>query len=64
MAHAPGAPPLSGLDGIAALRRLPTAARGLPALLGSVMARLHGLDPQPFADALPAQDAPRTPRGC
>jgi aminoglycoside phosphotransferase (APT) family kinase protein len=57
MAHAPGAPPLAGLDGIAALRRLPTAARGLPALLGSVMAGLHGLDPQPFADALRAQDA-------
>jgi aminoglycoside phosphotransferase (APT) family kinase protein len=51
MARAAGAPPLAGLDGIAALRRLPSAARALPALLGSVMAELHRLDPQPFLDA-------------
>jgi len=52
MAHAPGAPPLAGLDGIAALRRLPSAARALPALLGTVMASLHSLNPKPFLDAL------------
>jgi aminoglycoside phosphotransferase (APT) family kinase protein len=57
MAHAPGSPPLAGLDGIAALRRLPTAARALPALLGDVMADLHRLDPQPFLDALRTQSA-------
>lgn len=57
MAHAPGSPPLAGLDGIAALRRLPTAARALPALLGGVMADVHRLDPRPLADALRAQDA-------
>ncbi len=57
MARAAGAPPLAGLDGIAALRRLPSAARALPALLGSVMAELHRLDPQPFLDAPRAQRA-------
>lgn len=57
MARAPGAPPLAGLHGIAALRRLGSAARALPALLGRVMAELHHLDPQPFLDAPRAQGA-------
>jgi aminoglycoside phosphotransferase (APT) family kinase protein len=57
MAHAPGAPPLAGLDGIAALRRLPSAARALPALLGTVMASLHSLNPKPFLDALHGHSA-------
>ena len=57
MARAPGAPPLAGLDGIAALRRLPAAAHALPALLGNVMAELHHLDPQPFLHALGALGA-------
>jgi len=48
MAHIAGAPPLAGLDGVAALRRLPSTARALPQLLGSVMAQLHTLDPAPF----------------
>ncbi len=45
MDRAPGAPPLAGLDGIAALRRL-------PALLGRVTAGLHILDPDPLRAAL------------
>jgi len=52
MDRAPGAPPLAGLDGIAALRRLPFLARRLPALLGRVTAKLHTLDPDPLRAAL------------
>jgi aminoglycoside phosphotransferase (APT) family kinase protein len=52
MGHAPGAPPLAGLDGPAALRRLPSIARELPVLLGSVMAEVHRLDPRPIAASL------------
>ena len=52
MARAPGVPPLPGLDGIAALGRLPSTTRALPLLLGSVMAEVHRLDPQPFVAAL------------
>jgi aminoglycoside phosphotransferase (APT) family kinase protein len=55
MARAPGEPPLAGLDGLAALARLPSTTRGLPRLLGSVMAEVHRLDPQLFAAALDAQ---------
>ena len=55
MAYATGAPPLAGLDGVAALRRLPYLVRALPDLLGRVMARLHHLDPAPFRDALDAR---------
>lgn len=62
MAHAPGSPPLAGLEGIAALRRLPSAARALPVLLGSVMAEVHHLDPRPFLDALQTQSAPTDTR--
>ncbi|MGH3397717.1 MAG: phosphotransferase [Streptosporangiaceae bacterium] len=58
MARALGSPPLAGLDGIAALRRLPSAARALPALLGSVMAEVHRLDSRPVLDALQTQSAP------
>ncbi|MEP7023275.1 MAG: phosphotransferase [Actinomycetota bacterium] len=57
MARAPGTPPLAGLDGVAALRRLPSAARAMPALLGSIMAELHRLDPQPFLHALHGHSA-------
>jgi aminoglycoside phosphotransferase (APT) family kinase protein len=52
MDHAPGAPLLAGLGGIAALRRLPVLARQLPALLGRVTAGLHALDPAPLRAAL------------
>ena len=56
--HAPGAPLLAGLGGIAALRRLPVLAHQLPALLGHVTAALHALDPAPLQAAL--ADAGRT----
>ncbi len=52
MDRAPGAPALAGLDGIAALRRLPALARRLPAILGLVSAALHALDPDPLRIAL------------
>lgn len=52
MAHAPGVPPLAGLDGLSALTRLPSTTRELPRLLGTVMAEVHRLDPHPFAAAL------------
>jgi aminoglycoside phosphotransferase (APT) family kinase protein len=52
MDQAPGAPALAGLDGIAALRRLPVLARHLPATLGHVTAALHALDPAPLQSAL------------
>jgi aminoglycoside phosphotransferase (APT) family kinase protein len=58
MAHAPGAMPLAGLDGAAALRRLPDAAHALPALLGRVTAAVHRLDTRPFLDALRGQAVP------
>jgi aminoglycoside phosphotransferase (APT) family kinase protein len=52
MDHAAGRMPLDGLDGIAALRRLPVLARDLPELLGQAAARLHALDPAPLRQAL------------
>lgn len=52
MDRAPGAPALAGLDGIAALRRLPALARRLPAVLGHVAAALHALDPAPLRRTL------------
>ncbi|HEY7915902.1 MAG TPA: phosphotransferase [Acidimicrobiales bacterium] len=52
MDHAPGRPPLAGLDGMAAFRRLPSLARHLPDLLGRVTAALHALDPAPVRAAL------------
>ncbi len=52
MDRAPGAPALAGLDGIAALRRLPALAHRLPATLGQVTAALHALDPAPLQSAL------------
>lgn len=52
MDHAAGRMPLDGLDGIAALRRLPVLARDLPELLGQVAARLHALDAAPLRQAL------------
>ena len=52
MDHAPGRPPLAGLDGLAAFRRLPSLARHLPDLLGRVTAALHDLDPAPVRAAV------------
>ena len=54
MDRAPGTPPLDGLDGAAAFRRLPSLARRLPDLLGQVTAELHALDPTPVRSALDA----------
>jgi aminoglycoside phosphotransferase (APT) family kinase protein len=48
----PGRPLLADLDGPAALRRLPSVVRALPAVLGDAMATLHRLDPRPIRDAL------------
>ena len=54
MDFANGSPPLSGLDGLAALRRAPALLRGLPRLLATTMARLHALDPEPATVAIDA----------
>jgi aminoglycoside phosphotransferase (APT) family kinase protein len=47
MDYAPGAPLLAGLDGLAALGRLPRIAGRLPHLLADTMAGLHRIDPGP-----------------
>lgn len=52
MDHAQGQPLLASLDGLAALRQLPSIARSLPVLLGQVTARLHALNPAPVRAAL------------
>jgi aminoglycoside phosphotransferase (APT) family kinase protein len=52
MDFAPGSPPMSGLDGLAAVRRAPRLLRGLPRLLATAMAELHSLDPGPATDAV------------
>ena len=51
---AAGQPLLAGLDGLGALRRLPSLARRLPATLAAVSAELHRLDPAPIVRALDA----------
>jgi aminoglycoside phosphotransferase (APT) family kinase protein len=63
MDRAPGRPPLDGLDGVAAVRRLPSLVRRLPDLLGLVTAALHALDPAPVQAALAGAgiDAPSDP---
>jgi aminoglycoside phosphotransferase (APT) family kinase protein len=55
---ADGQPLLSGLDGVAAIRRLPSLARQLPKTLARVLAALHRLDREPVVKALDAAGAP------
>ena len=43
-----GAPLLAGLDGVAAIVKLPSLARRLPVVLAEVLARLHRLDAGPI----------------
>jgi aminoglycoside phosphotransferase (APT) family kinase protein len=47
-----GKPPLEGLDGAAALRRVPSLLRAMPDQLARVMAQLHALDPGPATRAV------------
>jgi aminoglycoside phosphotransferase (APT) family kinase protein len=56
---AEGRPLLAGLDGVAAIRRLPSLARRLPKVLARVLADLHRLDPEPVIKALDAEGAPQ-----
>jgi aminoglycoside phosphotransferase (APT) family kinase protein len=49
---APGKPPLEGLDGAAALRRVPSLLVAMPDQLARVMAELHALDPDPATRAV------------
>ncbi|HEX6237853.1 MAG TPA: phosphotransferase [Acidimicrobiales bacterium] len=49
---APGAPLLAGLDGAAALRRLPRLAAALPRRLADAMAAIHRVDPVPVVAAV------------
>ncbi|HET6953650.1 MAG TPA: phosphotransferase [Acidimicrobiales bacterium] len=49
---APGAPSIAGLDGAAALRRLPRLATALPHQLAEAMAGIHRVDPAPVAAAV------------
>ncbi len=51
MDHAAGRPLLAGLDGVAAIMRLPSVARRMPDDLARIMAQLHALDPQPLRAA-------------
>lgn len=52
MDFAAGTPLLSGLDGIAAIRQLPTLLRDLPRQLAQTMAAIHRLDPDPVAQCV------------
>ena len=54
MDYCPGAPLLTGLDGIAVLRRAPALLRTLPTQLAATMASLHRLDPEPVTAAVRA----------
>jgi aminoglycoside phosphotransferase (APT) family kinase protein len=54
MDFCPGAPLLTGLDGMAALRRAPALLRTLPTQLAQTMASLHRLDPEPVTAAVRA----------
>ena len=56
---ADGAPLLAGLDGVAAIVKLPSLARRLPVVLADVLAQLHRLDAGPLVQRLAAGDAPR-----
>jgi aminoglycoside phosphotransferase (APT) family kinase protein len=49
-----GAPPLDGLDGLAAVRRAPRLLGSLPAEMATAVARLHQLDPEPVTAAVRA----------
>jgi aminoglycoside phosphotransferase (APT) family kinase protein len=51
---APGRPPLDGLGGAAALRRVPALLTAMPDQLARVMAALHALDPEPASHAVRA----------
>jgi aminoglycoside phosphotransferase (APT) family kinase protein len=57
MDFCPGRPLLSGLDGVAALRRAPSLLRTLPTQLATTMASLHRLDPEPVTAAVRAAAA-------
>lgn len=50
MDFAPGDSLISGLDGAAALRRLPQLLRRLPAQLADTMTAIHQIDPQPVVE--------------
>ncbi|GAC1479779.1 MAG: hypothetical protein NVS1B12_17360 [Acidimicrobiales bacterium] len=56
---APGAPLLAGLDGMAAIAKVPSLARRLPKVLAGVLADLHRLDPAPVERALDAAGVDR-----
>ncbi len=51
---APGEPLLGGLDGAAALRKLPRLLTRLPAQLAGVMAAVHRIDPSPVLERVRA----------
>ncbi|MEO3861000.1 phosphotransferase [Acrocarpospora sp. B8E8] len=55
----PGTPLLAGLDGLAAVRRLPWLMGHLPAQLADTMAALHRIDPGPVVEHV-RQAAPST----
>lgn len=55
MDFAAGAPPLQGLDGVAALRRGPSILRRLPGQLVGPLAHLHALDPTTVTRAVTAE---------
>lgn len=57
---APGSPMLAGLDGLAAIRRLPALLRGLPGQLADTMTSIHRVDPGPVAERVRAM-APMAP---
>lgn len=56
---AEGGPLLGGLDGVAAIAKMPTLARRLPTVLAEVLARLHDLETGPIMQRVEATGTPR-----
>ncbi|MCB1257120.1 MAG: phosphotransferase [Microthrixaceae bacterium] len=52
MDFAAGSPPLTGMNGLAALRRAPMVLRQLPSQLATPLAELHQLDPMTVTEAV------------
>lgn len=61
---APGAPLLSGINGLGSLRAALKSLRRIPELLALAMAELHALDPRLVEDLLGQTEVPVTTSSC